>query len=381
MARNITGATGAALALEDASGTIACVASAGQGAPPVGAVVERNSGIAGLCIRSQEAQLCTDAENDPRVHAETCRDLGVRSLLLVPVLKDGVVIGLMSVYSPEPSRFERRHIAALDCLQIAIPALLVPPHPAKPPAPPVPAELSADAFAASPLLQKAPTPKPPAVPVPKFGITPPAPDFRRKWIPAGAVVVLLVAALVAWFYANARHTERVAAMAQTNQPEPGLPAASPPVAPAEAQSQVARPTTAPAEAEDKDAPPPAPASSPMAGDLAIVQDVHYIHLGEGRGRIIVMLDRQVAFKGFRLINPERLYFDLYHTKLENDSKGDVTTVADDGLHAIRTSQYQADVVRVVLDVAAHYDYAAKFVAEPARLIIDLTPANQQSASH
>jgi len=379
LARNITGASGAALALEDSTGAIVCVASAGQGAPPVGAVVERTSGIAGLCIRSQEAQLCTDAESDPRVHAETCRDLGVRSLLLVPVLKDGVVIGLMSVYSPEPNRFERRHIAALDCLQIAIPALLLPPQPAKPPAPAVPAELTAADFADSPLFQKSPTPKPPVVPVPKFA-TPPAPNFRRKWIPAGAVIVLLGAALVAWFYANARHTERVAAMAQGNARPPNAPAPAS-VASAEPASQGDSPTTASAEPQTQDSPGPAlPASATPGGDVAIVQDVHYIHLGEGRGRIIVMLDRQVDFRGFRLINPERLYFDLYRAKLDNDSKGDVTTVADDGLHAIRTSQYQADVVRIVLDVAAHYEFATKFAAEPARLIIDLTPANRQAAS-
>ena len=44
------------------------------------------TGLTGLAIRRQMSQWCSDTESDARVDQEVCRQLGVRSIIVVPVL-------------------------------------------------------------------------------------------------------------------------------------------------------------------------------------------------------------------------------------------------------------------------------------------------------
>lgn len=114
-ARNATGATGAAIALFR-DGELACRATSGENSPDLGVRVDARSGLAGACALTGEMQQCQDTETDPRVNAETCRLLGVRSMLMAPLVDGQRLIGVIQVFSAWPNAFGKREISALQVL-------------------------------------------------------------------------------------------------------------------------------------------------------------------------------------------------------------------------------------------------------------------------
>ena len=101
-----TRANGAAIALLE-KGEMLCRASSGD-APPVGATLEIGSGFSGYCARTGFLQRCDDTEMDPRVDRESCRMLGVRSIIAVPIRMGNTVVGLLEVFSSKPRAFNER---------------------------------------------------------------------------------------------------------------------------------------------------------------------------------------------------------------------------------------------------------------------------------
>ncbi len=101
-----TRANGAAIALLE-NGAMLCRASSGD-APPVGATLEIGSGFSGYCARTGFLQRCDDTEMDPRVDRESCRMLGVRSIIAVPIRMGNSVVGLLEVFSSKPRAFNER---------------------------------------------------------------------------------------------------------------------------------------------------------------------------------------------------------------------------------------------------------------------------------
>jgi putative methionine-R-sulfoxide reductase with GAF domain len=99
-------ASGAAIALlGKEEGTMMCRASAGSSAPPVGASLQVGSGFSGECVRTGRLLRCDDAETDARVDSQSCRALGLRSMLAAPVRLGDKVIGLLEVFSAHPGAF------------------------------------------------------------------------------------------------------------------------------------------------------------------------------------------------------------------------------------------------------------------------------------
>jgi len=114
-ARNATGATGAAIALFR-EGELTCRATSGENAPDLGVRVDAKSGLAGACVTTGEIQMCRDTEIDTRVNAETCRLLGVRSMLMAPLVDGQKLIGVIQVFSAWPNAFGKRELSALQVL-------------------------------------------------------------------------------------------------------------------------------------------------------------------------------------------------------------------------------------------------------------------------
>ncbi len=108
-------ASGAAIALagKDA-GTMICRASAGQSAPPLGAILRADSGFSGECVRTGSMLRCDDTETDARVDRQSCRALGIRSLLAAPLRLGEKVVGLLEVFSAQPSTFGEDDSAVLQ---------------------------------------------------------------------------------------------------------------------------------------------------------------------------------------------------------------------------------------------------------------------------
>ncbi len=114
-ARVATGATGAAVALARA-GEMVCRATTGADAPELGVRFEMKSGLSGACLQTGTVQQCGDTETDARVDAEACRRLGVRSILVLPLLESKEPFGILEVFSSRPNAFGDRDVDTLQVL-------------------------------------------------------------------------------------------------------------------------------------------------------------------------------------------------------------------------------------------------------------------------
>ena len=117
-----TGASSAALALARGEEMV-CRAATGLHAPDLGVPLNTRDGLSGACLHTRQPQLCVDTESDPRVDSAIARRLGIRSMLIVPVLDEDELIGVLEVFSSEPAAFSEDEqslleAAARDCARI-----------------------------------------------------------------------------------------------------------------------------------------------------------------------------------------------------------------------------------------------------------------------
>jgi GAF domain-containing protein len=111
----LTGASGASIALRE-GGEMVCRASAGRAAPEVGVEIETDSGLIAECLRTHLLVRCDDADSDPRANHESCKELGVKSVMVMPLLRDQEVVGVFELVADRASAFEERDVAALTRL-------------------------------------------------------------------------------------------------------------------------------------------------------------------------------------------------------------------------------------------------------------------------
>ncbi len=114
-ALHATGASGSALVLSDAVG-MSCRSSSGELAPPVGTRLNIDTGFTAMCVRIAEVVRCDDTKTDPRVDGSSCAELGIHSILAVPIFSAQKVAGVLEVLSNEPKRFTDRHVNVLKLL-------------------------------------------------------------------------------------------------------------------------------------------------------------------------------------------------------------------------------------------------------------------------
>src|ERR1700730_4926585 len=108
-----TGATGAAIALstEDA---VYCRASTGAPAPQVGARLQSGMSLTRLCLGTGEILLCNDTNTDRRVDPQLCKEMGIRSLLILPIKRNAKVVGVLEVLSINPDAFNAHDATAMS---------------------------------------------------------------------------------------------------------------------------------------------------------------------------------------------------------------------------------------------------------------------------
>ena len=88
-------------------------------------------------------------------------------------------------------------------------------------------------------------------------------------------------------------------------------------------------------------------------------------------RVAIDLESEVKYDFGRVPHPDRIFFDLYGTKLAPELVGKSFAVEAGFLHRIRVAQDKANVARVVLDVNDVAEYSAFLLPNPYRLIIDI----------
>jgi putative methionine-R-sulfoxide reductase with GAF domain len=101
---SLTRATGAAVAVFE-GGEMVCRATSGPDAPPVGTRLHMGNGFSGACVRLGRLLHCDDSELDELVDRQSCRDLGIRSIMAAPIRSSDAVIGLVEIFSPDPGTF------------------------------------------------------------------------------------------------------------------------------------------------------------------------------------------------------------------------------------------------------------------------------------
>src|SRR4051812_1365003 len=112
-------------------------------------------------------------------------------------------------------------------------------------------------------------------------------------------------------------------------------------------------------------PPP-----PAKGPLPLVTGVRHWSTPDYT-RVAIDVDTEVKYEAGRIPAPDRIFFDIYNTKLAPELMGKSFDVNDGFLRKVRVAQYQRGLTRVVLEVDDVADYSAFLLPNPYRLIIDI----------
>lgn len=393
----ITGANGAAIALAERRG-IVCRARSGN-APGVGSLIDPESGFSGLAILTGEILRCDDTQSDGRVDAPACAQLGIRSLVAVPLLRRrNSVVGLLEVFSDRPHAFGDREMNIikllagfiLEALQSVIPPSLpavessrmvaaqATPLSDSPAPAPVANESILDESAAASEAQA-------ALPDPAgasgwSAIQPDilaAPDEEDEQASAEAgwhrlmpvvITIAFLAAIVAIGFAWKHFAD-----AKRNVPAPAGPQQKlDQIAPPAPRLQPASATLTQVPEPISEEPAPAIPASKISPPDEITRVTEIRHWSTPQSSTIVIeLQREVSFLSHRLHAPERIYYDLHATQLAPELKDKTFVIADGIVDKIRVASPQPSVSRVVLDTAAQREYTTTTSTQPYRIIIEV----------
>jgi diguanylate cyclase len=79
-------------------------AVAGSAEPFFGLRIPADGSASGYCLANVEPLVVEDTDTDERVDREACRQVGARSLVIVPLIHAGRTAGVLKVYSAEPGK-------------------------------------------------------------------------------------------------------------------------------------------------------------------------------------------------------------------------------------------------------------------------------------
>lgn len=111
----ITGATGAAIVLVR-DGELICRAGSGSTAPELGSRIDPSAGLASECLRSRKTLWCDDTFTDFRAANDALKQLGIRSVVIMPLLRGETLVGIFELFSTEPYAFGVRDERTLEIL-------------------------------------------------------------------------------------------------------------------------------------------------------------------------------------------------------------------------------------------------------------------------
>ncbi len=99
-------------------------------------------------------------------------------------------------------------------------------------------------------------------------------------------------------------------------------------------------------------------------------------VGPNYTRIVISVGGEVKFDASRLVNPDRIVFDLSNTRPSPALVGKPFPMEGGYLREVRVAQFRPNVTRIVLDVEKIEDYSVFTLPNPFRLVIDIhgTPA-------
>jgi diguanylate cyclase (GGDEF)-like protein len=96
----------------------------GMAKPLLGLRIKREGSLSGLCVRKGQVLRCDDTEADPRVDRETCRDVGLRSMVVAPLNHNDTTVGVLMLASPSINAFTDRDVRVLELMSELIAAAM-----------------------------------------------------------------------------------------------------------------------------------------------------------------------------------------------------------------------------------------------------------------
>jgi hypothetical protein len=113
--QHLTGASAATIALNNGKGML-CRASAGPMATESGAPLRADSALVKQSIREQQIICCNAAENGARADGTSYGTLGIKSIMVMPLLRESEVMGMFELLADRPQAFDDRDGAVLEHL-------------------------------------------------------------------------------------------------------------------------------------------------------------------------------------------------------------------------------------------------------------------------
>lgn len=382
----LTEADGIAIALVQ-EGEIICRARTGTIAPEIGARLDPECGLSGICFLSGETVCCDDAENDPRVNIDASRNLHARSIVAVPLRGRRTVIGLLEAFSKNAFAFSESDVRSLTLLAELILGAMKPEEEEKLEALSPAAIKSAEKGPATVAteIDKALAVNNPSnegfleLEMPDDNSAPAAEippallrDYEKmsasgpNWLIVSAVTAMVLATLCLLLWKFHSVPEPVSAAATNSPSVRQIPAVSrPAVAPVPVATEL--PLPSPTSPEDA-----------RRSVLPFVTGVRHWESGDST-TIAIDLQDQVQYEVHRLSSPERIYFDLHDAVLAAGLNGTSIEVGNDLLARIRVAEPVAGVARVVLDTRNVSNFSVGLEPNPYRLIIEIrhSSAEQQ----
>jgi diguanylate cyclase (GGDEF)-like protein len=92
--------------------------------PFVGLRLKAKGSISGLCVASTATLRCDDSETDDRVDKAACRKVGLRSLIVVPLIQKGETVGVLKVASARTHTFTSEDVGILQLMAGVLSATL-----------------------------------------------------------------------------------------------------------------------------------------------------------------------------------------------------------------------------------------------------------------
>lgn len=111
----LVNADGATIELVEGS-DIVCKAASGIARPLLGLRLKLDACLSGFCIYAGEPLRCDDATTDPRVDRDSCRRIGLRSMVVMPLKLRLTTLGVLKVMSHQPKKFSPADIRLLALL-------------------------------------------------------------------------------------------------------------------------------------------------------------------------------------------------------------------------------------------------------------------------
>jgi PAS domain S-box-containing protein len=112
---DVTSGSGAVIEMVEGDRLVYRAAS-GAARRHVGLSLEFAGSLSGLAVTEQSAMRCDDTESDPRVDGAACRAIGIRSMVIAPLLEGSVAVGALKTFSPRPNAFDDLDLYALQLL-------------------------------------------------------------------------------------------------------------------------------------------------------------------------------------------------------------------------------------------------------------------------